>query len=185
MKNIALQTRLLSCIHKDAGISSISNQITYTQEKFYCRKPWNTRPSANIVSSDTMSTPIRSSRHRCESPPVLQVHAQDSQSSEICSTSSFSSPMPSFSLSFCKVCYDRVHLTAKCPLLAVKSLSQLTIAHSKNMHEVTGERPLSSNYIGRYTRFGRFCGRERGTSYLSNKDTKLSQTEKHPALKKQ
>lgn len=112
---------------------------------------------------------------------MLLVHISDSQTSVTVFTPCSSSFRCSFSASVSKVCYDPGHLTPMCPLLAQNSLSQLAIIHFKNTHKLITEITLSNSYGGRCNRFGRFRGCNRGNSFPPDRNTKMSQTQEHPA----
>lgn len=145
------------------------------------QKTWKKFSSVIIVSSDTKTNPTRSARHPSKSTPVLHVRTSYRQTSVSGFTTSYSSFMPSFTSSFCNVCYDPGHSTPKFLLLAQESFSQPAIIFVKHMHKNNGQWTLKNSQRGGYNRSGRFEGRGRVTSLSWYRDANVSRTQKNPA----
>lgn len=90
--------------------------------------------------------------------------------------------MLSVNQSFFEVCYDTSHFTPKCSLLTPDFFANLATIRSSNMQKLSGGQRQERPNL-RYTfRSNRFCSRRRGGSSSSDRDSRVSQTEKSVLL---
>lgn len=176
--DFAFQAESLLSIQKGSGKIQTSKYPNTHLTKPYTRKPWYSRNVASNVNTESMSTSSQRTEGRSPSPKALKMNALSIWSSGQGSTQGSFSSMTSAEPSFCKVCYDSSYVTPKCPLLTQGSFAQLgqfvwDTCRYRQADNVRDARNCLYTFRGSF-----FCNRGRGGSSSSDRNSRISQTEK-------